>query len=112
MKILLGDFNAKVGREDFLNRQLVMKAYTKLVMVMGVRSINLVTCKNLTVKSMMFQHHHIHKYTWTSPDRKTHNQIDHILLSEGFQVDLMFDHSGQQIVILTSNMVVANLWRN
>jgi hypothetical protein len=34
MKILLGDFNAKVGREDFLNRQLGMKVYTKLVMTM------------------------------------------------------------------------------
>jgi exonuclease III len=34
MKILLGDFNAKVGREDFLNRQLGMKVYTKLVMIM------------------------------------------------------------------------------
>jgi exonuclease III len=34
MKILLGDFNAKVGREDFLNRQLGIKVYTKLVMTM------------------------------------------------------------------------------
>jgi hypothetical protein len=34
MKILLGDFNAKVGREDFLNRQLGMKVYAKLVMIM------------------------------------------------------------------------------
>jgi hypothetical protein len=33
MKILLGDFNAKVGREDFLNQQLGMKVYMKFVMI-------------------------------------------------------------------------------
>jgi hypothetical protein len=34
IRILLGDFNAKVDREDILNRQLGMKVYTKLVMIM------------------------------------------------------------------------------
>jgi predicted TIM-barrel fold metal-dependent hydrolase len=34
MKILLGHFNAKVGREDILNRQLKMKVYIKLVVIM------------------------------------------------------------------------------
>jgi hypothetical protein len=45
--------------------------------------VNFATSKNFTVKSMMFPHHNIHKYTWTSPDGKTHNQIDHILIDMG-----------------------------
>jgi hypothetical protein len=28
----------------------------------------------------MFAHHNFHKFIWTSPDGKTHNQIDHILI--------------------------------
>jgi hypothetical protein len=33
-KIRLGDFNVKVGGKTFLNRQLGMKLYTKLVTIM------------------------------------------------------------------------------
>jgi hypothetical protein len=28
----------------------------------------------------MFPHRNIHKFIWTSPDGKTHNKIDHILI--------------------------------
>jgi hypothetical protein len=28
----------------------------------------------------MFPHRNIHKYTWTSPDRNNHNQVDNILI--------------------------------
>ena len=44
----------------------------------GVRIVNFATSKNLVVKSTMFPHRNIHKYTWTSPDGKTHHQIDHM----------------------------------
>jgi hypothetical protein len=52
-----------------------MRVLTKLVMIMGVRAVNFATSENLVVKSTMFPHCSIHKYTWTSPDGQTHNQI-------------------------------------
>jgi len=42
--------------------------------------VNCVISKNLVVKSTMFLHRNIYKYTWTSPDGKTHKQIDRILI--------------------------------
>jgi len=47
----------------------------------GIRIVNFAASKNLVVKSMMFLHQSIHKYIWASPDWKTHNQIDHILIN-------------------------------
>jgi hypothetical protein len=44
------------------------------------RIVNFATSKNLTIKRTMFPHRNIHKYTWTSPDGKTHTQTDHILI--------------------------------
>jgi hypothetical protein len=45
----------------------------------GVRVVSFATYKILIMKSAMFPHHSIHKYTWTSPDGRTHCQIDQIL---------------------------------
>jgi hypothetical protein len=76
---LLRDFNAKIGREGIF-KSTIGSVYTKLVMIMELRVVNFATSKNLIVKSAMFPHRNIHKFIWISPDGKTHNQIDHILL--------------------------------
>ena len=34
MKILLGDFNVKVGRENIFNRKLGMRVYIRIIMIM------------------------------------------------------------------------------
>jgi hypothetical protein len=80
MKILLGHFNAKIGREDIFKRTIRNESLHEISHDKGVRLVNFATSKNLRVKSMMFPHRNIHKYTWTSPDGKAHNQIDHILV--------------------------------
>ena len=46
----------------------------------GVKIVNFATSKNIVVKSTMFPHRNIHKYTWTAPDGKNRNQIDNILI--------------------------------
>jgi len=58
-------------------------------MIMGVRLVNFATSKNLVVKSTMFPHRNIHKYTWASPDGKTHNQIDHVLIDRRWQSSVL-----------------------
>ena len=37
----------------------------------------------------MFLNRDIHKYTWTSPDGKTHNQIDHILIDRRWHFSIL-----------------------
>ncbi|KAJ4430139.1 hypothetical protein ANN_22349 [Periplaneta americana] len=82
MKILLGDFNAKVGREDIFRPTIGKESLHAISSDNGVRLVNFATLKNLIVKSTTFPHKDIHKYTWTSPDGLTHNQIDHILIDK------------------------------
>jgi hypothetical protein len=43
----------------------------------GIRILNFATSKNVVVKSTILPHRNIHKHTWTSSDRKVHNQIIH-----------------------------------
>jgi hypothetical protein len=80
MKILLRDFNAKVGREHIFKPTIGKESSHEISNDNGVRAVNFATSKNSVVKSTMLSHRSIHKYTWTSPDGKTHNQIDHILI--------------------------------
>jgi hypothetical protein len=80
IKILLEVFNAKVGRKNIFKPTIGNESLHQDSNDNGVRTVNFATSKNLVFKSTMFQHRNIHKYTWTSPDGQTHNQIDHIFI--------------------------------
>jgi hypothetical protein len=76
--ILLGDFSAKIGREDIFKPTIENESLHEISNDEGFRVVNFATSKYLIFKSTMFPHRDIHTYTWTSPD--IHNQIDHILI--------------------------------
>jgi endonuclease/exonuclease/phosphatase family metal-dependent hydrolase len=82
MKILLGDFNDKVGRENIFKQTNWNECLHEIINDNGVGVVNFATSKNLIVKSIIFPHSKIHKFTWTPPDGKPHNQIDHILIEK------------------------------
>ena len=44
---------------------------------------------DLFIGGTFFQHKTIHKYTWTSPDGRTCNQIDHLLFSRKWRKSLL-----------------------
>jgi hypothetical protein len=113
MKIWLGDFSAKIGKEDIFKPTIRNGNLCKISCDNGVRVVNFTTSKNLIISSTVFRHCNIHKFTLTPPDGKTHNQIDHILWrGDSIKVYLMSDHSGQQIVILTTICWWQNLARD
>jgi hypothetical protein len=71
MKILLGDFNVKVGRENIFKPTTGNESLHEISNENGDTVVNFATPENLAVKSTMFPHHKIHKYTWTSPEANT-----------------------------------------
>jgi hypothetical protein len=82
MKILLGDFNAKVRREDIFKPVIGNDNVHEASNDNSVRVVNSATLKNLIVKSITLPHHDIHKHTWTSPDGITQYQIDNVLIDK------------------------------
>jgi hypothetical protein len=89
MKILLGDFSAKVDREDSLKPTVRNESLHEISNGNGTTVLNIATSKNSVVKNTMFPHHSIHKYTWTSPEVKMHNQVDHILIGRRWNSSLL-----------------------
>jgi len=73
--IMLGDFNAKVRRENIFKPTIGNESLHQGSKDDGFSTVNFATSRNLVFKSTMFPHRNIHKYTRTSPNGKSHNQV-------------------------------------
>lgn len=82
VKIILGDANAKIGKEEIYWSTVGKHSKHNETNDNGQRLINLAMEKNMVVRSTQMEKKEIHKGTWSSPDGKTINQIDHILIEK------------------------------
>jgi ribulose bisphosphate carboxylase small subunit len=80
VKVPLRKFNIKLEREDIFKPTVGNESLHQDIDDNSFRMVKFTTPKNSVVKSMMFPHRNIHKYTCISPDGQTHNQIEHILI--------------------------------
>ena len=86
MIISMGDFNAKIGfqmkgEEGIVGRHVLKGDRTDN----GARFVSSCEVNNMAIVSTMFPHKDIHKYTWSSPDGTTRNQIDHITINGSYR---------------------------
>ncbi|KAL4141595.1 hypothetical protein QTP88_004211 [Uroleucon formosanum] len=85
VKILLGDFNAKIGQEPIFSPTIGSNSLHLNSNDNGTRLINFAMARDMVVSSNTFPHKNIHKQTWVSPDGRTRNQIDHIVVDDRFK---------------------------
>jgi endonuclease/exonuclease/phosphatase family metal-dependent hydrolase len=88
VKIVMGDANAQVEKEEFLpvfgKKWLHQQTNNN-----GEKLTNFAESRGLAIASTMFEHKKIHLRTWKSPDELTFNQINHVLIDGRHVSDLL-----------------------
>jgi hypothetical protein len=92
-KIVVGNFNAKTGREDFM--PLIQKRslhetsnengtkatdFAATATASAAATTTPTTTNNMIIESPYFPHNNIHTENWQSPDKRTNTQIDLVLV--------------------------------
>ena len=73
----------------------------------GARLIDFAMGRNMVISSTKFQHLNIHKATWLSPDQKTRNQIDHVVIDARHASSVLDVRSFRGVTIDSDHYLVA-----
>jgi exonuclease III len=99
VKVIMGDANAQVGKEDEFLPVIGTKGLHQQTNNNREKLIKFAASRGLAITSTMFKHKKIHLTTWKSPDELMFNQIDHVLI-DGWHVSDLLDvrtYSGANI---------------
>jgi len=78
VKMILGDMNAKIGREKMYKPVIGQESIHMESNNNGERLIDFAVSRSMIVSSTYFPDKRIHNMTWGSQDGITFNQIDHV----------------------------------
>jgi len=81
--ILLGDFNANIGKENFMAAVAGKYTLHEVTSENGKRLGQLAARHSMIIKRTCFEHKRIHKGTRMSPGTDVVNQIDHVVINKG-----------------------------
>lgn len=85
MLIIAGDFNAKIGKEEYNEKVSGKETIHNTTSDNGSRVCNLAAMTNTFIVSTRFKHKNEHKITWMIPGSTQGNQIDHVLISKKWE---------------------------
>ena len=85
INIIMGDANAKVGRDNSGYEEIMGKHGHGEENDNGERFKDFCGFNNFVIGGTLFPHRRIHKVTWISPDGRTENQIDHFCIIRKFR---------------------------
>ncbi|XP_054719192.1 uncharacterized protein LOC129228537 [Uloborus diversus] len=89
IKMVVGDFNAKAGKDHSLKEFIGNNNLHDDFNDNGTRLEDFASANDQVVGGTIFPHKNVHKHTWRSPDGLTFNQIYHILIDKRHRSSLI-----------------------
>jgi len=89
MRIVMGDLNAKVGKDNTNQERAMGKEGCGSINDNGERLVEFCMTDNLAIGGTLFAHPEIHKLTWCSPNGRDKNQIDHLMINGTWRRSLL-----------------------
>jgi hypothetical protein len=100
MKLSLGAFEAKVGREDIFKSAVENERLHEINDDNGIRLVNFSTSKDIIIKSSVFPHHIIHKYALSSLDGNLHNQLDYVVIDKRWNSSVVMSDFVEELTVI------------
>ncbi|XP_058816192.1 uncharacterized protein LOC131679478 [Topomyia yanbarensis] len=99
--------NTQLGREVLFRPDIGPNSLHTVSIDNGQRYVNFAASRGMVVRSTFFPRKDIHKASWRSPDQRTENQIDHVLIYGRFFSDITNDRTYRIANIDSDHYLVA-----